>query len=666
MGDIINQIITLYESSNTFVYLLIVLILRLMLVLNRRYDLGNKILRFVQKVPNWATVFKNTINKGLILILLIIVQVTLTIRFITASIGKFLINRTFWGLTFLFGFIILLYWVSGFVSFKYILLFFYLFNPLSPDDQLVLKIITNITNVIGISLPISITLYVFAFREQKASSVSGIYSRNLSLIIFVLISVIMIPYGKFLVHSMVPDVADGQFNSTYLHSGRITTWLILAAIAVVFGARMLKETIRSVNIRWLLHDINMEINDSIFKMLFAWTKKQRVTLYPTCHMYIESLYQLFTIASEKNMNEVYDDNYKKWTGILAKLFQSPRLDFVDSTTRYEYLLSKEKSGFQSLYKSILRNHISLILSLSKNNKVEEAHNAIKTFFELVPRSEELYSIYLTSLHELSVLLADDNVIGIHPILNEIEQISSNSDFKNGLVFIYKALLIRAVQKNDVKAISSFAYSLSKCIEKEEFSLTKESVDQAIDKLKNSLGQKITSNNFTQTSSIVRNSTLENAGIFVLLQAALKSIELAHYSSTGFLIKFMVTNYDPNIFNFTFKRFCKHKGANNPFISQRQEYSKINVSFNFNDKTLEYCTKKLVILVYGQQMYVKEKNIDFGYVPNTFIEESLASCSYLDHLLDNIKKVGDKYGFNFTIDDKLTEGLKKNEIQTSPK
>ncbi|MFP3590280.1 hypothetical protein SCB29_42720, partial [Paraburkholderia sp. SIMBA_055] len=76
-------------------------------------------------------------------------------------------------------------------------------------------------------------------------------------------------------------------------------------------AKMLKETIKSVNIRWLLQDLIKEIDDEIFNLQFALTKYQRSTIYPTLHMYVESIYQLFTTAIEKNMNEVYEINYNR-------------------------------------------------------------------------------------------------------------------------------------------------------------------------------------------------------------------------------------------------------------------------------------------------------------------------------------------------------------------
>ncbi|MED4754597.1 hypothetical protein [Brevibacillus choshinensis] len=628
----------------------------LILTLNDKFNLGNKVLRFIQKIPDRVKI-KQLVNRALLLTVLISVQVVLAVRYVISSFAKFLIGSTFWGLTFLFAIILVTFSISeSFILFKPITLLFNMLDSLAPDDVLVKTVISNITNVIGIFLPISITLYVFAYREQKASSVSGIYSRNMSLVVFFIFSVVAITYGKLLVYLMSPLSVEGTFYSTYLQSGRITVWGLLSFTAIVFGIKMVKETIRSVNIRWLLHDLNEEIKNTLFNLLFAWSKKQRQTLYPICHMYIESIYQLFSVAIEKNMNEVYEINYNRWTGFLSKLFEAPRFNFVDNTTRYEYLLSKEKSEFQGLYKSILRNHISLILTLAKNNKIEESHKAIATFFELMPRSTELNSYYLTSLHELALLLVDDSAIGIDPILNGIEEISSNPEMKHGLVLIYKALLIRGTQKNDVKAISSFAYSLSKCIEKEEFSLEQEKVDEAFERLTEVIGQNIKSSNFSQVNTVNITSTLKNAGIFVLLQATLKSIELAHYASTGFLIKFMVTNYESDIFNFTFKMFCRNKGTNNPFITQREEYSKIYVSFSFNDKTLEYCTKKMVILVYGQQRYVKDNELNFGCIPGTYVDKNLASCTYLDHLFETIKKAGDKYGLIFPIDDMLRQSL----------
>ncbi|MFP3390576.1 hypothetical protein [Brevibacillus sp. SIMBA_040] len=663
MDEYVKLIFELNEVKTVFLYLIAFILFRICIVLYRRFDLGNKLLGIVQKFPEWAKGIKRSIFFVAKLALVVIVQFGLVVAYIFSVIGKFFIRSTVFGLIILFGLFAVIFLLSGMVSFNYIALIFYIFDPLSPDDKLVMTVISYITNGIGVLLPISLTLYVFAYREQKASSVSGIYSRNISLLIFLLISIVVIPYGLFLNYFLKSTAVNGNFISTFQHSGRITVWAILVLIALISGAKMLKETIKSVNIRWLLQDLIKEIDDEIFNLQFALTKYQRSTIYPTLHMYVESIYQLFTTAIEKNMNEVYEINYNRWVRLLATLFQSPRLGFIDNTTQYEYLIGKDKIEFQGFYKTILRNHISLIITLVKNNKIEEAHNCLNTFFELTPRSNELNSIYLTGLHELTLLLTDDSSLQIHPILDGIEQIGSDSDFKKGLIFIYKALLVRGVQKNDVKAISSYAYSLSKCIDKEEFSLEQERVNKALDRLTNTIGQNIKLNSFAQVNSRASANSQKNAGVFILLQATLKSIELAHYAATGFLIKFMVTNYDSDIFNYTFKIFCENKGVDNPFIAKREEYSKIYASFSFNDKTLEYCIKKLVILVYGQQNYVKKNKIDFGFVPSSFIDSKLASCSYLEHLFENIQKVGDKYGLNFPIDDELKRTLNDPDENT---
>ncbi|AYB39946.1 hypothetical protein [Brevibacillus laterosporus] len=595
----------------------------------------------VRDLPKRFKFVREFIFKSLIGVIVFIIQIRMVCDSWVSSLGKILI-RNIW--------ISLILLPTIFITLFNFLGSLYINNIIGLTvNQFLLDIITITTNILGIALPISLTLYVFSYREQKTASASGIYSRNKSLIIFVILSILTILFGKTLVYVIKLDTISMNIDTTYPHSTRVMIWLIVAFFSVIYGIRMLIDTLRNVNVRWLINDLLKETDDVISNLLFAPTKKRRIITYPILHMYIESIYQLLTVSVEKNMNEVYEINYKKWEFMLSKLFEWPRLSYIDNTVRFEYLLKKDKVEFQGLYKTILRNHISLIKELSNYHKIEEAYKAINTFFVLKPRSKELNTEFLTCLQELAILMSGDKHIGLDPIYKGMEELAKDWDEKKGLVLVYKALLVNAVHQNDTKQIYNSTHSLSRCTEQEEFSLLQSDLQEATKRLQ--MVEGINSIPFNYIAPTGENEPKELqefrlAVIFVLLQVTLKTIELGQYSSTGFLIKYIITNFDYILFNPVFNVFSENKAKNNLYLNKSEPYSKINVSFNFNKKTIEYCLNKLVILTYGQQKYIKENIIDFGFVPETYINTKHIDCSYLEHLFNAIEKVGDKYNLNF--------------------
>ncbi|MBG9788868.1 hypothetical protein [Brevibacillus laterosporus] len=616
----------------------------------------------IQNLTGRAKVLTKAFNKASIIWISTIVQVGLINQFIMSSISRFLLRSPFWGIVTVALVYLTVYWSSLSINLpiEIFVLILHIFGFNKPDDLVTIKLISIVTNTIGVLLPISLTLYVFSYREQKAASSSGILSRDLSLICFIILATLTIPFGKQISYVMNTVVSAQEvitLSETNNYSGRIFIWGLLALKSLYFGIKMIKKTIRNVNLRWLLQDLIEETELMFVKLLFAVTKQQRLALYPILYMYIESNYQLLSIAVEKNMDQVYETNYKKWAKLLAKLQQEPRLMHVDSTVRYEYLLNKDEE-YKQFYSTVLRNHIALISTLLKNHKIEGAKDAIKTFFEISPGSNILHTKFLTSLDELAIMMSKDDQIGIQPILEGLEEISRNPSIKYGLIMVYKALLVKGIDKNDVKLLSSVSYSLSKSIVTKETIISKNDIEESARKyfsdykVPNKSVSKQQENNDVGKDFIC-------AGIFILLKATLKSIELAHYQSTGFLTKFLVTSFESEFFNYTFKEFIECKASNTSFLEPRKEYSSINTSFHFNEKTLRYCLEKMTIILYGQQKFVMEQKINFGCVPKLPIYTDHIKCDYLDYLIEKVSKAGDKYALSFLEEKKFMEELKQH-------
>ncbi|MDL2419366.1 hypothetical protein ACTIGL_27835 (plasmid) [Bacillus shihchuchen] len=97
--------------------------------------------------------------------------------------------------------------------------------------------------------------------------------------------------------------------------------------------------------------------------------------------------------------------------------------------------------------------------------------------------------------------------------------------------------------------------------------------------------------------IDRNKSLKDNVVIILLQCLLKSIEISHYSSTGFLIKCIVTNFQSEELNRGFKTLETNPDT---FTSFYEDYDdgnevkdKIIKKSELNSETYNYCLKNYI-------------------------------------------------------------------------
>ncbi|NRQ54501.1 hypothetical protein [Brevibacillus sp. HD1.4A] len=522
----------------------------------------------------------------------------------------------------------------------------------SLSDKAVTDILDTLIKIIQILLPLSITFYIFTYREHKTvseSSSNNVLSK-IPLILFIEIALLDMIYGLHLKMVISQNSPLSGLSSTQEQFGRLIIWLILFGITIYLAIITVRNLIRNINIKWLFNDTIEKTQRHFYRLPFSLPykrfKKLRERIYDELNTYIESIYQMLNLTIEKNMDNTFHDGYAEWEKQLLR-FQE-RLISLNNDNSISYIgpVKTDPEKFTALYRSILKNHIVLISSLYKKHKIEEVHNCINTIFKMNPREKELYPIYLTALQELAVYLYDNDLIGIRPLLKGLEQLCRELDDEDrtGVVLIYKELVIRASNENDVKLLSDLFFSLTKL----------------------SQGFRPINKNVNIMMSSFLNSTMDGesinkAIIFILFQSALKCIELPNYTSVGFLLKFVVTNFDSRLLKNVFEDFVARNARNNPYLVGFNKYIKLNGSFNFNEKTIEYCMNKLIILLLGQQKYVLKHNIDFGFVPSVFISPDLIKCNYVEYLIGKFEKAKSKYGLMFLEDPDFMNELKKEFI-----
>jgi hypothetical protein len=300
----------------------------------------------------------------------------------------------------------------------------------------------------------------------------------------------------------------------------------------------------------------------------------------------------------------------------------------------------------------VKNHISLIITLCKKHKVQEANTALDALFQdLYPKqnNKELYNAYYERIYEMCIYFYDDETLGIRSILKKLENLSVEVPYepKLQIILLYKKMIVRVIKENDVKLLSDLCYSAAIIGTNKNSTNNNQNVNMMLRSI-----------NELMDSSAVEEENIKKAKIFVFLQAALKSVELSYYSCTGFIVKFLVTTFKSESLKEVFTQFYNEPFENT--LIDHVDGTVVDSSFNFNIATLKYCQLKLGILLYGQQVYVKEHNIGLGEIPSEqgIINELLLSCTYPDYVFGKIEKAESKYGLLFLTDGKFMEKMRE--------
>ncbi|MEC3885514.1 hypothetical protein VKA52_17480 [Halobacillus sp. HZG1] len=554
---------------------------------------------------------------------------------------------------------------------------FYLINP---TDEFTLTLLEGILNTFKVLLPVSLPFYYFAFREQKNISDSDLTDRSINIyfLLFLLISLCAIGYiiNVLDVFNSIRSEGSNSLKVTNEYAEDLSLIGIYILISQFFLLKCISKLFRNINIERLLK--NKLKNTYLTYFLFTFlnvnpkrrgrTSKQSKTIYKYLSSQVETIYQLLIQASKKNHGKVYGENFKDLRVLLHDMLIDYRLGSLDNTTKHLYLLHKHEKRHTDFYKTILKNHKQLITTLVSNHKIEDAKDAINLLLELMPSpseetGQESYDRYLAhyyvTLYEVISFLYDNEILSVHSILEEMnnESGSTESTEQEGILRNFQSLIIKATVSNDVKMLSSFSYYLSDFFQKND-----EEINEAKVYLNNNENFTITEHIDEDEEDAKNGNTTDylNGSIFIFLQALLKSIELTHYGTTGFLIKFLVTTYDSKMLNVVFLEFYKDP-YDNKYLPKNRFYKDIDNDFHMNTKVKDYLLTKLIILLYSQQRYVIENQVNFLKVPEEPINISiiLDSQKYLPYMFKKLEKAKNEYGLIFLGDEKFLKKIKKD-------
>jgi hypothetical protein len=592
-----------------------------------------------------------------------------------------------------------------------------------PSDQFTLDILNIISNLLKILMPLSLPFYYFAYREQKTISDSSLNGRekNAYLLLFILFAIVTLGYSVNITgifKTVIPTDLTSGLENTSKYKDDIALIFLYGIFSIYFLFRTIREMLNSIDLQKLLKKKIRKVYINYFLLSFCSWEPLSKRLYKTLIYQIETVYQLFEQTVDKGVDDIYENSFSEWEIVLDYILVENRLASFDTTTKHLYLLNKNKEKHISFYKTLLKSHISLVMKLVKEHKIEDSKNSINKFLEHIPpptfviennEVDEYYNLYLSTyyvaLYELIQYLYENKNIGLYPVLDRINNESGTTEAieQEGILRNFQAIIIKSIENSDVKMLSTFCYYMSNFFNQKDKLLTssdslniysfeesniiafKETASSISEKDRNdwmeffdsiydsSFEEVEESNDFPDyleeleevefNYTVTKISNFNYASVFILLQSLAKSIELSQYKITGFLVKYLISNIDGDIFQRVFEKF-KDDPFNNIYLPKNEYYKDLDDNFHFNIKVKDYILIKLFLLVYGQQKYIIENQVNFGYMPDQTIDPKIISSSnYLEYIFNKFDKAQEEYGLLFLQDEEFWKTLKSQFVIT---
>ncbi|WP_154973554.1 hypothetical protein [Priestia megaterium] len=502
-------------------------------------------------------------------------------------------------------------------------------------DRNIKSIITTITSSLTIFLSLLSAIYVFTYREQKtiAPSASTNNRRNTLVILVISLMIFNLIFGFLIVN----DYERLLKLENYYAPLEITQFLFSKIIIITasllwliyFIINLIKYLFSTMSVDKMLTDSVKQTEEAIDKLVYFYRDKKFKELleqnYRKLHFSWESVFQNLKYAAENNMNKEFTENISEFKKVIDKLDEDIKaydINFVST-----YLFEEDGVQFHNAYNSALRNNLSLISALMKSQQYNKAHEVVSLYFHMYLETDELLQkIFISNLNDFLHVLdtSDDRQLQIF-----LEGLSTIPNRQS--LIIYKYLLMKLVNKDQMKPLTNLVYTF---IEENENNDAQKTLRMKLHM------------DYMRVSKFV-----------ILLQILVKSIEISNYETTGFLIKFLVTNFNNKDIARGLKVLKNNRVAFTKVFEDRSEIEGLEgirdiplPAIKINDETFEYCYKKAFVLIYGQQMYSYRQKIWYvdtmEPLATVNLKEEFENYPSSGYIVSKIIKASSKYGLLF--------------------
>ncbi|WP_168455216.1 hypothetical protein [Bacillus cereus] len=572
----------------------------------------------------------------------------------------------------------------------------------SDVDKITVAFLEGSNKFFTVSLPLTLTFYYFIYKEQK--SISSNLAKGMLLWMYLSTAILNLVIGYYIIFNKM-NLRNGFFSEKFFFP--IVIWFILVVLSFLFFLALLNRLLMSLDISFLFKHTRKLMRKKIKEVYF--TDVNLENNYECLNIYLESIFQSFEYAMEKGLDKLFERELKEWDSILLLLMdETPRGKKGNIITVNHLVDKSEKSTkhFIEFYSLVLKKHGDLIFKLASNNRLSKLNEVLVTFHSLEPNKvEALYPVFITALDEIVLKAYKQKncpLKSLLEILNGIilsyksskdsskEEQADNISKVIGVIYIYETVLREALETNNVKDITSVTYSLCGIFKEMDKKgeqvrpIGKTNEAKATSDRNNMLSSAamISAMEISMTETKVNLDTSDNENmkkiiLFILLQIALKAVEISHYKCLGQVIKRITTDFNALIIEKTFDDFRKGSGQiksatflekdekiQNAINSKKSMISRFRKDITFNNQSIDYCMQKLALLIYGQQFYVIKQNLTFTEFHKSYhehptsIDLSFVDMAYINYTLGKIKQVGNDYGLLFVKETDFEEEIKK--------
>ena len=464
------------------------------------------------------------------------------------------------------------------------LLICYIF-PVFINDFLICKLnewnlLTKVALLVGVIskyqlltvTPFLITLFYFFYRQQRQiaeSYVLRLEIGNFTIFFSLLLLVGNLRLGMYDVSRMAGLAAVVYFTSLL--------WIFL------FVRYIFKQIHASV----LRENFHQAIMDSLhcWGKLSRWHFLEKVLLDRLAWR-LEVFYQIEFYMIKNNMSVIKKDRHNQ----LKEIFYS----FIHEVlVKGDKCLDDTSKIYIDIYCELLRFQKKIAILLYESYESAGYQYAVEVLQEAYPgdfaesveeTSDRFFDEYFKAIWSLAGYFSERDRNNFQEILQFLLKIKGNIKSNYNIVILYRALLIDAIYKNNINFITEV------CYRQKEIAAKMQNNDEGI-----------ASN--AVTNKLVKYHSGDNYVcmlLYVLLCGLVKSIELGENRIAGFLVKFIVSNYENEEICNVYEKIVKKKCADD--LEECAFAKRLGVKFNINEGIVIYCLKKVTLLLRCQQCY----------------------------------------------------------------
>lgn len=521
-------------------------------------------------------------------------------------------------------------------------------------------------------VPLSFTIYFFSYKEQKDVAISLFKKKRsfISLFYMFLIGTILVLLISIY---LTPNIKEPINAKNLLISLIYITWISLAILSY-------KKLLNSINIQKTFDHSLKKINKSFNKIKKnkdiydseGMKKKERI-LKNVCKeveslsLNAEVLIQMLLSKKKYNLTNDFSNSLL----LLETHLFSEISEINNNPSFFSFIVPFSKKEYSKLYSIAQQGVIELMTTALSTGNPKDIELLINSFAKLKTNEftineetdisrfwrnntqskinletyfKQMYdSYYLSTFRIINQLYKNNNNGGISILRNIIksDQQSEIYSKENDLLSLISSLMMDAIENDDLKKLTDISNILFDYIKGKP-----KKVLSSKHKLTNKIIKMNKIENKIQNKSV---SAKEKKAFKFSFFSIVKSIELGRYKCAGFLIKNTVSNFEQKNFSIEVNQIKPTARYIEPQLGLSKNLTRLlPLKFVFSTSSFEYCLLKAKLLIYYQQKFVDEmnlNNISFEDMIkiNTSVTNGVDYSTYLDHKIEGLNK---EYGLIF--------------------